>query len=214
LNSAHEFFIELPSISSDLALESFEYPVPDGNWYHDPVADISVAKIEVDAIGRPVRLAAIGRGYLYDGRAGHFRHNLLTCDVRLVGLWQERQNGSVILIRRGVLAAPKAVKVSLDVGGGVFATNEVYLVDAAVTKAMSGGPVFLTNGEGTSENALLGVIHGYWYLGRRLTYEDLETLPEEVGNVLRVMPLINGNLAYVVTSSELDRVIKAAIASD
>jgi len=38
----------------------------------------------------------------------------------------------------------------------------MYALDATVTSGMSGGPVYMTVGEGTGENALLGVNFGFW----------------------------------------------------
>ncbi len=42
--------------------------------------------------------------------------------------------------------------------------TRVYLADCTVTRGMSGGPVYMTHGEGWAENALIGLTHGFWPL--------------------------------------------------
>lgn len=211
INRGFKLFTTLRSVSSSLTPELLRVDLPAEQWHHDGTADISIVRLDVDAILQPVRLAAIPRGYLFHKREYAFQYRLLTCDVRPIGLWREELERSVVLMRRGVLASPDVVEVSLEVGHNVFAKNKVFLVDASVTPSMSGGPVLISISEGTAQNALLGVIHGYWFLGKKLSKPQIESQPQDVQGILKAMPLVNGNLVYVVTSQELERVANDAL---
>lgn len=77
--------------------------------------------------------------------------------VRLVGPWYGHTRTPQLINRAGSIALGTIDPVQFR-----GRATRVYLVDGTVTRGMSGGPAYLTRGAGWAENALSGVIFGYW----------------------------------------------------
>ena len=77
--------------------------------------------------------------------------------VRIVGLWYGDTKHPQLIVRSGNIATATVGAVQTDSGA-----VPAYLADVSVTRAMSGGPVFATQGSGWAETAVIGVNHGYW----------------------------------------------------
>ncbi len=118
--------------------------------------------------------------------------------MRLIGLWAREAEPRVILIRSGNLAAPVLVRANIEVLPSVNqrCETDVYIVDGFVSSGMSGGLAVLTTGRGLAENALLGMVQGFW--------------TTRASNVTTARP--NGNLVYVVPSSAVRLLIERHMA--
>jgi hypothetical protein len=84
----------------------------------------------------------------------------------------------------------------------------MYLIDATVTNGMSGGPVHMTIGEGTAENALIGVNFGYWPIPPAELGVETPASPEERLIQLRAgIDRLNSQLALAVPIHHLANVL-------
>lgn len=123
------------------------------------------------------------------------------------GLPAERAH---VVLRRGILGSLELPEVRLDVSPGTVTRGRVFIVDANVSKGMSGGLAVVNCGAGEMQQAVLGLIHGT----QRLFEEDLRD--GAVGAVERAarqrlmqeIEIVNGRIVYVVPFSEVVAVLE------
>jgi len=76
-----------------------------------------------------------------------------------------------------------------------------------VTRGMSGGPVYMTHGDGWAENALIGLTHGYWPLPLEAIQNELRE--NETGEdrsrrwLLNQVEHLNTQLAIIVPAHDI-----------
>jgi hypothetical protein len=104
-----------------------------------------------------ISAAAVSGGQFYmaeEGWADDFR---LGDRSHFIGLWTGATVHPQLIMRTGFIATATIDPVRTPLGPA-----EVYLFDAMVTPGMSGGLVYASHGRGGAENAVMGVIQGFW----------------------------------------------------
>gem|GEM_PF-4888965 len=137
-------------------------PLPSDGWqFAEDGADIAVLPMPelryervaggfaVPPISYQQFMISDWRNSAYDYRFGDV--------VRITGLWYGSTKHPQLIVRSGNIATATVGPVQFESG-----MLPAYLVDASVTRGMSGGPVYATHGRGWAETALLGVNYGYW----------------------------------------------------
>lgn len=139
---------------------SVDYILPNDGWLFPDEADIAAlplphlrAQPEGDLIIVPIArdqfFVADWQLSLFDFRLGD--------RVRIVGLWYGDTTHPQLIVRSGNIAT--ATTGPIQTPSGAIPS---YLIDASVTRAMSGGPAYATRGAGWAESALIGVNFGFW----------------------------------------------------
>ena len=131
--------------------------------------------------------------------------------VRIAGLWYGETTHPQLILRSGALATATVAPVQTPAG-----QVPVYLVDASVTRGMSGGPAFASNGRGAAENAVIGVNHGYWPVGTSELSDELEPGSREETNeeraqrrILQSVERLNSRLAIVMPIDHVGKLLKS-----
>lgn len=142
-------------------LASFDLPL-DG-WCYSEDADIAIIAlpdISQDLRLNPFRLPLIFRDQFF---VEDWRERALDLEfgdpVRFVGLWYVLCGRQQLIVRGGHIATATIAPVQTPSGA-----TRMYLIDATVTRAMSGGPCYVSQGKGWAQSQLLGVTFGYWPL--------------------------------------------------
>jgi hypothetical protein len=166
-------------------------PIPGPSWRLAPDDDLAVAPFPTASLSSDHLVAAIPIDLLTIATPDP------TPDVELVGRWGLSSTDNVVITRRGVIATPERPTVRLWIGNDVEAPQcPVYLVDAFVTRGMSGGAVF----QGTNPTTVLGIISAHAKLpAPRETWASLpESVVRAVDALWDAIAPINAGLVYVI----------------
>jgi hypothetical protein len=135
--------------------------VPTDGWAHDENTDVSVAPIRLERLPPSHFLLSWPRGSFIGGRPAVFGDDVIIFGRAALG------DQGLVIRRRGALATHENPTVNLLVEPETYAGVRVFVVEANVTKGMSGGLVlWTTGGIGPNDNIALGVVHGYAYANR------------------------------------------------
>jgi hypothetical protein len=120
-----------------------------------------------------------------------------TPDVQLIGRWGVAKEDNFVITRRGILATPQQPTVRFPIGNDKeMQKRPMYVVDAFVTRGMSGGAVF----RDTEPKTVLGIISAHAKLAPPV--EQFSKLPETVQRAAYALwdalSPINSGLVYVV----------------
>jgi hypothetical protein len=166
-------------------------PVDDGTWRLADDDDLAVAPLPAGMLGSDHLVSAM----TFERLAIATPHP--TPEVELVGRWGLTPQSNIVLSRRGLVATPQRPTVPIYVGGDEpLHQRPMYLVDAFVTRGMSGGAVF----QQTSPPMVLGIISAHAKIPAPV--EKWAALPETVqtaaGSVWDAITPMNAGLVYVV----------------
>jgi hypothetical protein len=166
-------------------------PVDDGTWKLADDDDLAVALLPAGMLGSDHLVSAMS----FDRLAIATPHP--TPDVELVGRWGLTPQSNIVLTRRGLVATPQRPTVPIYIGGDKpLQQRPMYLVDAFVTRGMSGGAVF----QQTSPPMVLGIISAHTKIPAPV--EKWKALPETVqtaaGSVWDAITPMNAGLVYIV----------------
>jgi hypothetical protein len=192
-----------------------DVPLPANGWIHaESGADVSVLRLpnlrHELRIGGNAFTVITRQQFFVDGWHRADLQFEVADRVRLFGLWYGETRVPQVIIREGTMALATIDPVQFDSGA-----TRAYLIDATVTRAMSGGPAYITRGEGTAQNALIGVIHGYWPLPdaefQGPVGEEGETGDERAQRAIRgQLERLNSHLAIVVPVHEIAQALLQA----
>lgn len=190
---------------------------PDDSWvYSEEGADVAIVPLpdlKCRAQRGGIRVAAISHQQLFIEDWELARFDFRFGDpVRIMGLWYGSTALPQLILRSGAIATSTVGPVQTDAG-----QVPMYLVDATVTRAMSGGPAFVTKGAGAEQNAVIGVNHGYWPLHADELREPDETVQgdgsqetveeRERRRLLRSVERLNSRLAIITPIHHVGRLL-------
>jgi hypothetical protein len=132
--------------------------------------------------------------------------------VRIVGLWYGNTQYPQRIVRSGNIATATVGAVQTESGA-----VPAYLIDVSVTRAMSGGPVFATQGSGWAQTAVIGVLHGYWPIPQEELHgtnteaaaEDERAEDRIQRQLLMSLERLNSRLAIVVPIHHVANILSA-----
>lgn len=157
LHEGAAIFMRVPRYNA----EAIDIPLPSLGWAHaESGADISVLPLPALKHERRdggLAFPVIARDQFLINGWWHGPDYELGDETRLVGLWYGSADRPQLIVRSGTAAMATETPLQFESG-----MARAYLLDASVTPGMSGGPAYLTSGSGWSENALMGIIFGYW----------------------------------------------------
>ena len=179
--------------------------IPNDSWTHGGV-DVSVAPLPLDDLPPDLYMESVGREDFQD------RKNVQVysaADIDLYGRWGVRDGQGQVILRRGILASFERPQIRLEVTPNTLTYAPVFLIDANVSKGMSGGIAVINVGEGLLEQSVLGLIHGT----QRLLEDDLRDSPVENEEkrirerLVKEMEIINGRIVFVVPYEQVADVL-------
>ena len=184
-----------------LVWETAAVAIPLDSWAHGGT-DVSVAPLPVDALPDDLYMETVAREDFLDRKPVAI---ITAADIDLYGRWGMRGERDHVILRRGVLASFERPTVTLDVTPGVETRGAVYVVDANVSKGMSGGLAIANVGGGEMQQGVLGLIHGT----QRLLEDDLReaSVNDDEKKIrerlIKEMEIINGRIVYVIPFNEV-----------
>jgi len=186
--------IYLEIIRATHSIETFPIcavPIEDEAWALSEDDDVAVATLPADELPEDHLVGSVMLEQL--AKVGQNP----TPDVQLIGRWGLTKEENFVITRRGILATPQQPAVSFSIGDDKERQSKpMYVVDAFVTRGMSGGAVF----SDTQPRTVLGIISAHATLPSPA--EKWRNLPETVQRAAEAlweaMAPINAGLVYVV----------------
>jgi hypothetical protein len=171
-------------------------PIADGAWTLAEDDDLAVAILPAETLPEDHLVGSVLLEQLVIAGLNP------TPDVQLIGRWGLDKDDNFVITRRGILATPQQPTVRFSIGDDKEKQQQpMYLVDAFVTRGMSGGAVF----RDTEPKTVLGIISAHAQVPPPV--ETWSTLPPSIQTAAAAMwhalTPMNAGLVYVVPISRV-----------